>query len=258
VRVAGMELEQAEQVVAAESVARGIFRTPSITVTMKQPRMNKVTVVGAVAEPGVQHLPRMSSTLLTALVAAGGLSKEAGPDIEIRRSKATGAKMPYGPDGSDASLTSYEQPLGGSGGTTYHVNLATAVRDQRALHLLEDGDVVHVLKREIPPVSVIGLVQKPGEFEYPANRPLYLLDAIALAGGVSSPVADKVLVLRRPAGKKDPASIEISIQAAKHQRENIELQPGDTVSVERTPATVVVDSLQTFFRVGFTSALPGF
>lgn len=258
VQVAGMELEQAEQTIAAESQARGIFRNPSITVTMKQPRMNKITVVGAVAEPGVQHVPRMSSTLLAALVSAGGLSKEAGPEVEIRRSKPAGAR-PYGPSGAgEASLTGHLQPLGGPAGATFRVNLATAARDQTAPHLLEDGDVVHVIKRDIPPVSVIGLVQKPGEFEYPANRPLYFLDALALAGGISSPVADKVLVIRRSAGQKAPANIEVSIQAAKRGRENLELQPGDTVSVERTPATVVVDTLQTFFRVGFSSALPGF
>ena len=37
-----------------------------------------------------------------------------------------------------------------------------------------------------------------------------------------------------------------------------ELQPGDTVSVERTAATVVVDTIQTFFRVGFAANIPGF
>ena len=37
-----------------------------------------------------------------------------------------------------------------------------------------------------------------------------------------------------------------------------DLQPGDTVSVERTPATVAVDIVQTFFRVGFSAAFPTF
>jgi polysaccharide export outer membrane protein len=253
-----MELEEAEQTIAAQSQARGIFRSPCITVTMKQPRMNKITVLGAVAEPGVQHVPRMSSTLLAALVAAGGLSKEAGPEVEIRRSKTPGTK-PYGrPAGGEASHAGYEEPLASPAGATFRVNLATAARDRKTPHRLEDGDVVHVLKRDVPPVSVIGLVQKPGEFEYPANRPFYFLDALALAGGISSPVADKVLVIRRATGQKAPANIEVSIQSAKRGGENIELQPGDTVSVERTPATVVVDTLQTFFRVGFSSALPGF
>jgi polysaccharide biosynthesis/export protein len=186
------------------------------------------------------------------------LSKEAGPDVEIRRSKPLGAR-PYAPGGTaEGTLTAHEQPIGGAAGMTIRVNLATAARDQREPHQLEDGDVVHVIKRDIPPVAVIGLVQKPGNYEFPANRPLHFLDALALAGGISSPVADKVLVIRHPAGQKVPINVEVSIQAAKAGRENLELQPGDTVSVERTASTVVVDTLQTFFRVGFSSALPGF
>ena len=39
VGVAGLEVERAEQVVNAESIARGVFRSPSITVTMKQCRI---------------------------------------------------------------------------------------------------------------------------------------------------------------------------------------------------------------------------
>jgi len=164
VQVAGMELEQAEQIVGAEARARGIFRNPSITLTMKQPRTNRITVVGAVAEPGVQELPRMSSTLLAALVAAGGLSKEAGPDVEIRRTKPDSG-APFRPGtGAEGALLSHEQPLGPAVPSVLRVNLATAARDQKTPYLLEDGDVVHVLKRDVPPVSVIWLVQKPGEF----------------------------------------------------------------------------------------------
>ena len=85
VGVSGLSAEQAEQVIAAESVNRGVFRTPCVTVTMKQCRTNKVTIVGAVNQPGTHDLPRGSSSLLAALVAAGGLSKEASTEVEIRR-----------------------------------------------------------------------------------------------------------------------------------------------------------------------------
>ncbi len=258
VQVAGMEIEQAEQAVITESVARGVFRSPCITVTMKQPRMNKITVLGAVEKPGVQELPRNASTLLAALVAAGGLSKEASTELEIRRGKTAEDVVKRPPVARDASLAGYDERGEGLPGTSIRINLATAVRDGVIPCRLEDGDVVHVLKRDIPPVSVIGLVQKPGEFEFPRNRPLYFLDAVALAGGVSSPVADKALIIRRTSDQKTVAQIEVSIQAAKRGAQNLELQPGDTVSIERTPATVFVDTLQTFFRIGFSSNLPIF
>ena len=61
-----------------------MFRNPCITVTMKQCRTRKVTVVGAVNKPGTHELPRGSSSLMAALLAAEGLSKEAGTEVEIR------------------------------------------------------------------------------------------------------------------------------------------------------------------------------
>ena len=52
---------------------------------------------------------------------------------------------------------------------------------------LADGDVVHVSKRTLPPVFVIGLVTKPGSFPYPTNQEIRVLDALSLAGGCSNP-----------------------------------------------------------------------
>ncbi len=258
VRVAGLEVEQAEQAIVAESQTRGIFRNPCITVCMKQARTNKITVVGAVNAPGVRELPRKSSTLLAALVAANGLSKEAGPDVEIRHSKPPRTSPP-GPGASpEGTLTGLDEPLGGPAGMVVRLNLAASDPPRKASCLLEDGDVVHVFKRELEPVAVLGLVTKPGTFEFPANRPLRVLDALAMAGGISNPVADKVILIRRPAGKPEPVTIGLSIQGAKSGPENLQLQPGDTISVERTPATVVVDLVQTFFRVGFAANIPGF
>jgi len=253
--VAGLALEQAEQAIAAEARSRGIFRNPCVTVTMKQPRTNKITIVGAVQAPGVRELPRSSSTLLAALVAAGGLSKEAGPEVEIRHTKAPRpeASLDGGQEDAMAAVAS-----GGGRPWVERVNLATAAQDRQTPYWLEDGDVVHVFKRQIEPIAVLGLVRQPGEFEFPTTRPLRVLDAIALAGGISNPVADKVLILRRPFPQPSPVSIVLSLRQAKKGVENLPLQPGDTVVVEQTAATAFVETLQTFFRVGFTSALPIF
>ena len=82
--IAGMEIERAEQAINAESITRGVFRNPSITITMKQCRTRKVMVAGAVSKPGTYELPRGSTSLMAALLAAEGLSKEAGTEVEIR------------------------------------------------------------------------------------------------------------------------------------------------------------------------------
>jgi len=266
VALAGLELEGAEQAIGMAGVARGIFRNPHITVTMKRQRSNRVTVIGAVRQPGVYELPRSSSSLLAALVAAGGLSEEAGPDVEIKRPAPRGAvpnllEQPGQPrvtGQAKAQLSAYEPPEPPAPVIT-RVNLARAAQEGNGGHYLADGEVVMVTKRVPKPIHVMGLVRKPGRFELPISQELRVLDALALAGGCSSQVADKVLVIRRVPGREEPVPIKLSMRRAKSNgKVNLLLAPGDIVSVEQTPVTVVVDSLQSFIRFGLTSTIPMF
>ena len=95
-----------------------------------------------------------------------------------------------------------------------------------------------------------GLVRKPDQLELESSHDVHVLDAIAMAGGESSPVADKVLVIRRMEGRPEPVVIRVSLADAKRNgRENIRLQSGDLVSVEQTPSTLVVDTITRFLRV---------
>lgn len=263
VAVGGLEMEQAEQVIAAESKARGVFNNPSITVTMKQRRANKVTVVGAVKEPGTYELPRGANSLLAGLVAAGGLSKEAGADVEIRHTGALAAAAggpqllpPRLNDGSPApgQPVAYQQNASGPAATT-RVNMMAVSQAVQKTPELEDGDVVYVAKRAVKPIYVSGLVRKPGEFPFPINQDLRLLDAVALAGGCQNPAADKVLVIRQPPGQDKPIRIEASLQSAKSGGDNLQLGPGDSVLVEHTPLSAVVEGLQSLFRVGLGASV---
>jgi polysaccharide export outer membrane protein len=258
--VAGLEVQQAEQAIVAESVSRGIFRNPCITLTMKQCRTNRITVVGAVDKPGTVDLSRASSSLLNALIAAGGLSKDADSEVEIRRTDARnlppnqvqgGTLQAADRTGNNLLPASYQQEQAlAAPSAAIKVNLNAVGAGTEKLPELHDGDVVYVAKRTPKPVYVIGLVRKPGEFPFPMNQEIRVLDAIALAGGCSNPLAENVLVIRRPPGKAEPIRIAVSLQAAKQGQDNIALAPGDTVSMEQTPATAVVDLIQTFIRVG--------
>jgi polysaccharide biosynthesis/export protein len=268
VNVAGLSVEQAEQTLNAESVLRGVFRTPCITLNMKQCRTNKISVVGAVSKPGPHELPRGSSSLMAALVAAEGLTKEAGMEVEIRhtdsRQAMAGGPQPAAPDSPDGangmvSPTGYEQTLPmAAGPSVTRVDLLEATAGRQKVPELRDGDVVYVAKRMLRPVYVIGLVRKPGEFPYPSTQQLRVLDALALAGGVSNPVAEDVLVIRQMPNQREPVRIAVSIQGAKNGRDNVALAPGDTVTVEQTPTTVAVDVIQTFFRISFGGNLSWF
>jgi polysaccharide biosynthesis/export protein len=266
VAVGGLEVEQAEQAINSGSISRGIFRNPCVTVTMKQCRTRKVTVVGAVNKPGAHELPRGSSSLMSALIAAEGLSKEASPEVEIRHTdsrQVVGAvkPLPAVADGKPAEVTqvSYQQTVPGVPmPSVVKVDLTAATAGAVQVPELRDGDVVYVAKRTLPPVYVIGLVRKPGEYAFPTNQELRVLDALALAGGASNPVAEEVMVIRKVPNAREPVRIAVSIQNAKNGRDNLALAPGDTVSVEQTAATMVVDLIQTFFRVSLGGSVSWF
>ena len=267
--LAGLELDEAELAISAAAVERNVFRNPHVTVTMRRQRTNRITVIGAVEECGVVRLPRNSSSLLAALVAAGGLSDEAGPNVRIRRARLPLDRVPdYTPRPDDdapriagmpARLASYDAAedglrLDGQASSDppeiINVNLAEAAEQGHDGRLLGDGDVVMVDRHVPKPIHVIGLVKKPDKYELPVNQELRVLDALAMAGDRTMQAADKVLIIRQIEGRREPIKIDVSIKEAKENgASNVRLAPGDIVSVEETPTTVVLGTMQRVVRV---------
>jgi polysaccharide export outer membrane protein len=260
--LAGLELPGAEQMIAAACVHRGLYRQPQVTVTMKQQATNRVTVVGAVKEPGVYELPRGNSYLMGGIVAAGGLGDDAGTEVEIRRPAVPGRA-------NETTLASYHNPGGetadgpavlpGEGVRVTRVDLAGEVMLVSSGKYLEDGTVVRVERRHPEPVQVIGLVRRPGQYEYPVNHELRVFGAIAMAGGLSQQVADKVYVIRRTGESQgSTVIIEVSLRSAKrNMAENVRLTAGDIVSVEQTPLTVLMEAIN-FIRFSVGGSVPLF
>lgn len=265
VELAGFELEQAEQAITAAAISRDLFRNPHITVTMKEQRVNRVTVLGAVSSEGVHELPRGSSTLLAALVAAGPLTDNASPDVEIRHTAAGGpapgvpaSVQPRVAGGAPGQLTGFQtasaQPL-----QSLHINLISATQQENINQELNDGDIVMVAKQPPRTYHVLGLVQKPGPQELPPDQELNVLDAIAEAGGPSSLVADNILIVRHVAGSQEPIQIQTTIEKAKRDgTANVRIAPGDIVSVEQTPTTFVWDLLRNLVRFGIGGTISAF
>lgn len=273
VAVAGLEPIEAERQIAAAAVERGIFVRPTITLQVLTPAVNRITVLGAVKEPKVVELPKGSSDLARALAAAGGLTEEAGTKVDILRHNAPmffadGEVHPAESQLDGVRLAAYEASGMSSNNTNYlgstpgyapgppqsiRIDLAQAASVNRQDYSLDDRDVVMVLPDEKQFIHVTGLVREPDQFELPRRQDVTVLDAVAMAGGVSSPAADKVYVIRRLPDMPEPAVIQISLADAKRDgNENLRLAPGDLVSVERTASTVIVDSVMTMFRVGFS------
>ncbi|MBM3999909.1 MAG: hypothetical protein FJ297_10285 [Planctomycetes bacterium] len=265
VAIAGLAPTEAERVIHDESVRRGKFVDPNVSVMMLEPRSHRVTVVGAVKKPGTYRLPATNSNILAALVAAEGLAEQAGTVIEVRHPAPNSAFAGFGgpvpgfpngtgPVGAWATPAAAAAPFGRT--DTIDLTIGPAIPGDTRL---EDGATVMVRPKESRFVFVNGLVRKPDRYELPDEQDLRLLDALALAGGRTMEIADEVKIVRQTSQGGEPAVIIASVRDAKQNgAANLRLAPGDVLTVEETPTTFVIGTIREFVRFGFTSAIPGF
>ncbi len=267
VHVVGYKLTDAENEICRASIDRDVFRHPTVTIEIKNRRSNRVTVGGAVVEPRVINLPPESSDLGTALLAVGGLREDADTIVEIRypASQRQQGATPWadGPAvagrGQDGLVGYERQHAAASSIRSVRVDLLSEAASEGERYYLEDGAVVMVREQEPTTFQVIGLVNRPDQFEVAAGQDVRLLDAIAMAGGRTLQLADEVRVIRNVPEHAKPVVIELSVRDAKRDgNSNIRLMSGDVVSVEETPVTFLVETIRSFFRFGFSSGIPGF
>lgn len=254
VTVAGMNPTSAAARIAQQAVSRGVYRRPQVQVEVAQQATNRVTVLGAVETPGVHEVPRNSCDIVTAIAAAGGFNEEAGAVVEVLRHGETSLAEAAAAEGeSDIQQVAFNAPPLAPPRTpkrTDRFDLTDLAGQPPAAQRLADRDVVVVRPREKRVVHVSGLVQTPNQFELTDDHDLRVLDAIAMAGGATTVVADKVIVIRNVPSAPEPVVITLSMNRAKRNgRENLVLQSGDMVSVEPTVATTVADAFNTLFRV---------
>ncbi|MEZ6056646.1 MAG: polysaccharide biosynthesis/export family protein [Planctomycetaceae bacterium] len=250
VTVANMKWTDVDKAVRQVSMEREVYRNPKVSVTLQERETITVTVMGAVSKPGQYKLPAVSTDLVSALSAASGLTEEADTIVEIYR--------PAG--GSGDNLSGY--PLGSGNTQVTRVDLVQATQGTVPNLMLVDGTTVMVPKRAPQRVSVMGVVNKPSQYDIPIDRPMRLLDAIAIAGDRRMQFADRVSVLRLDPSSGKPVLIGASIRRARKNgqdnSDNIVLAPGDVVTVDETLLTTTIDALNNVVRFGFNSAVPGF
>ncbi len=260
VSLAGQNLQSAQALIRDASIQRGVFRSPSVTLTLDQRRTQRITVVGGVNEPGGYDLPAAESDLMAALIAAGGLAPESDGIVEIRHVNPIPPATNAPPPTMLAQAAHQVTAAGGLGSRVTHVDLASIARAGRPQAIpLHDGDIVSVGKRDVKYVHVIGLVNRPNRFEIPPGETIRLLDSVALAGGLTTTVANKVLVTRQGPDSRQPVVIELSLRKAKRDpQENLVLAEGDVVSIEETAITFALGTLRQVIRVGVNGSINTF
>lgn len=119
---------------------------------------------------------------------------------------------------------------------------------------LREGDAVIVEKLQIPMFTVLGLVSKPGNYEYPPHEDYNLIEAIGFAGGRDPDLSPRYAVIYRMDEHGDIHHIEVDIRKTAHKKETpsgmaIQIKPGDIVAIEHTSRTRTLKVLHDAFRI---------
>lgn len=85
-------------------------------------------------------------------------------------------------------------------------------------------------------VTLIGEVQKPGIYPDVADRKLY--EVVSEAGGFTASASRKIAILRR--NQPEPIRVDLPRDLADDPKGNVDIMPGDTITVPRAPIIYVV------------------
>jgi polysaccharide export outer membrane protein len=193
----------------ARLLSERYVRDPQVTVFIEEMQSGKVSVLGAVQQPGGFGLIG-AKTILDVLSQAGGVSRDAGTRAFLIR-----ASNPE-PVAIDLKRLLEEADL--------KLNLAVA-----------PGDVVYVPKARFNKVYVYGQVEKPGVFDVEEGERVTVLQAVSMAGGLSRrSAAGKTKIVRGGVGgKRVVVPVDLSQVLAGRAADPL-LEPGDIVVVPRS------------------------
>jgi polysaccharide export outer membrane protein len=221
VKAAGVTIENLEA--ALVEMAKAYVRVPQVTVTVVQFSSEPVFFVGAFKAPGIYPLGGQRN-LVEMMSAIGGLLPTASRRIRVTRRKE------YGPVPLPDFVTA---PDGSS--TSIEINMASLTDNLNPEEdiLLQPFDVISVEPAE--QVYVTGEVGRVGAFDLLERDSISVLQALTLAGGISSSANPKdALILRPVSNTSRRAEIPLNLQRIlKGQDNDRPLLPNDVLYVPK-------------------------
>lgn len=190
VRLGGLTAREAERKIAEVLARSNIVKSPQVGVFIEEFQSQMVAVLGEVGKPGMYAITR-GKTLMEMISEAGGLSEEAG---------------------YIAILT----PRDAAGGEKVVVDLSMLLegRDLKKEPIMRGGDRIYVPKMER--FYVYGEVKSPGAYRF--ERGMTVMQALAVAGGLSDKGTERGMKIRRKKGDGTeqvlPAKLTEQIQAS--------------------------------------------
>lgn len=225
--VDGNDLPEIEALVAAAYYPQYVVDRPVVIAGVAQYQTQPVSVLGAVAQPGLYRLRRDELSLVNLLMKAGGITAEGAGVIRLRHQND--------PHGGEPLIL----PVAG-----LNIPFADVA--------LTRGDIVEVEPLVPDTFTVIGLVNKPGAFPYPPGSKYNVMQALAFAGGMNDIASPEYVRIYRQRTDGSIIDVEMPIRGSGvTDASSVTIKPGDVVSVEHTVATDMRLLIAQIFRVTF-------
>ena len=214
IRVAGMKISEVQA--GLTDMLTYYLRNPVVSVTLRETRMIRVTVIGSVRSPGVYSF-RSEPTVISALASAGGYLAEA----DLTQVRITG-------------MHTTDSTISDAGFRSITVDIEKVLSGEKEMSqepgfILADGDIVYVPGRART-VSVLGEIQRPGVYNIDTTgEGTSLFDIIAAAGGPGINADTSCVRVTRIIGQTSH-TLEIDLDAGDSA---FKLLPGDAIYVPR-------------------------
>ncbi|MCP4454004.1 MAG: hypothetical protein GY809_21295 [Planctomycetes bacterium] len=116
---------------------------------------------------------------------------------------------------------------------------------------LHDGDTIAVERFSMPQFTVIGLVGKAGNYEYPPEAQYNLIQAIGFAGDLKVELDPRYVTIYRLKQDGTVARAMFKLKQGRRLTEDlaVPIMPGDVVAVEHTPRTLRKEFFNRVFRL---------
>jgi polysaccharide export outer membrane protein len=188
------------------------LQNPQVTVFIREFQSKRVSVLGAVENPGPYELLGRQ-TLLQVISRAGGLSQEAGDEIIVIREHN---------DGNTNSLKISIDDLFLKGDPRFNIPL-------------EPNDIINIPVDKTVVVYVFGQVRNPGALQVKQSNIPTLLQAIAHAGGFSERASKGSVLIKRidEEGKEHKIIVNVK-DVLKGKKKDIQLKENEGVFVPET------------------------
>jgi polysaccharide export outer membrane protein len=215
IKVAGLTPGEADAAIERRLRDTQIMLSPSVTVLVTDYATQGIDVLGEVKSPGIYRFLG-SHSLYDALAAAGGVTPT---------------------EGSTVTITHRDDPMHPLIVQVHSADYSTKER----LTEVGPGDVVDVSRAES--IYVIGDVNHAGQFPLAFGRPMNVLDAVALAQGVTKTAKLTKASIVRKTSDGGAQTIPIDLQAIqKNKAADPSLQADDVLVIPRSGAKAFLDT----------------